>query len=381
MIMICVIVGILLLLWSTDAIGQSYSSRISCRHASSEERKGKLLVSKKMPHSISCQMVSKKWDGLKSGLASALAAAVIKIILQPFDTVKTLQQMSNQGIGNKRAVEGLIGMWNTGIDLCKSNRGPLALWSGLYITVIGSSPSVATYFGVYSSCKQVFFAMPYFAFDDKNGFYNRRLLAVALSATIGNTMASVLRVPYEVLKQRIQAGQHSSTWEAIKYSLAVEGPLGLFQSGKLSSQIVRDVPYAVITLLSYEMLQRYFKAKSTTSIKDGIENEIQTDKNTKRPPGRSRSQDALCGAIAGGLGSFLTTPMDVIKTRLMTGSVGVGLYSGEATVWKTAVNIYRHEGINTFFSGYDSRLMHKIPANGLFFLLYELFKGILGVSE
>ena len=36
---------------------------------------------------ISCKSDdSRKWDGLKSGLASGLAAAVIKTLLQPFDT-------------------------------------------------------------------------------------------------------------------------------------------------------------------------------------------------------------------------------------------------------------------------------------------------------
>ena len=39
------------------------------------------------------------------------------------------------------------------------------------------------------------------------------------------------------------------------YSWRTEGPLGLFDKGKLTSQIFRDVPYAIVTLVSYEILQ------------------------------------------------------------------------------------------------------------------------------
>ena len=82
-----------------------------------------------------------------------------------------------------------------------------------------------------------------------------QFLAVASAAAFGNVIESFLRVPYEVIKGRLQAGQHINTMEAIKYSLKHEGMLGIFGQGKLTSQIIRDVPYAIITLVTYELLQ------------------------------------------------------------------------------------------------------------------------------
>ena len=42
---------------------------------------------------------------------------------------------------------------------------------------------------------------------------------------------------------------------------------------------------------------------------------------------------------------------------------------------------YYTKGILNFFTGVGPRLMHKIPANGLFFLCYEAFKTFLQVED
>jgi len=279
---------------------------------------------------------------VRNGMASGMAAAVVKTILQPFDTVKTVQQAQRLRIGPINAMKDVI-----------RTRGVTGLWSGLGVTVIGSAPSVAVYFGMYSSCKE------YFApkFGDKY-----KLAAVALSACIGNTIASILRVPYEVIKQRMQYGLHNSAFEAIRHSFVHEGPLGMFTSGKLASQIVRDVPYAMVTLVSYEILQTHF-AKRARRKEGGEEAKASTP-----------ISDAICGATAGGIGTIVTQPMDVIKTRAMT-------TKQYKSVTEAAVRILKEEGIKTFFVGTYPRLLHKIPANGLFFLCYEAFKKLLGTED
>ncbi len=64
--------------------------------------------------------------------------------------------------------------------------------------------------------------------------------------------------------------------------------------------------------------------------------------------------------------------MDVVKTRMMTGKE-------YKTIFDAIYRIGKEEGLMTFFVGTLPRLLHKIPANGLFFLFYEMFRGILGV--
>ena len=299
-------------------------------------------------------------DGVKSAMASGLATAVVKTFLQPLDTIKTIQQAQKIKLGPIRAAMQVV-----------EQRGIRGLWSGIGITIVGSTPSVAVYFGVYSSVKNRLVEI--FPSEFK-------LVAVALSAAIGNTFASVLRVPYEVLKQRIQMGRHQSAWEAVVYSCKNDGLLGLFDNGKLSSQILRDIPYAIVTLVSYEILQSFVaqllkqnekRLNSTDEIELNQKSNSEIRSANNGPSKKLR--DALCGSIAGGLGSFVTTPMDVVKTRMMTGSQF-------SSVGEAFYRILKEEGILNFFTGVGPRLMHKIPANGLFFLCYEAFKTFLQVE-
>ena len=165
-----------------------------------------------------------------------------------------------------------------------------------------------------------------------------------------------------------------------------EGPLGLFSKGKLASQIVRDVPYAIVTLVSYEVLQELAEGwargqglgqgtgrgrgqgrgqgsekGSDKGSEKGSENTASgaADAPSSAPKRRSsKTIDAICGAAAGGLGSLLTTPMDVVKTRLMAGrDARDGTYS---TVAGAVLQMYRQEGLGCFFIGTLPRLAHKV---------------------
>ena len=83
---------------------------------------------------------------------------------------------------------------------------------------------------------------------------------------------------------------------------------------------------------------------------------------------------ALCGALAGSVATLATNPMDVLKTRIMTG----GASSGQLLA--AASSILSAEGPGAFYAGLLPRLLHKTPAAGVFWLLYETFKKLLGAS-
>jgi hypothetical protein len=184
--------------------------------------------------------------------------------------------------------------------------------------------------------------------------------SIGLSAAIGNTVASFSRVPYEVVKQALQTGQYSSTMEALSTMWKTSGMRSFFPLGSVSIQMVRDILYAIFTLLSYEYIKENWVLKMSED-----------------DPNNRWWRDMIAGATAGGIGSYLTNPFDVIKTRLQTTDV-TGLYGGSIT--KCALSVLEEGGPAAFLRGSVPRLMHKVPANGFFFVFYEFFRRVLQVE-
>jgi solute carrier family 25 S-adenosylmethionine transporter 26 len=160
-------------------------------------------------------------------------------------------------------------------------------------------PSVGLYFGVYSYCKKLFY--PWLVKRQGNTNRNNEkflwMVSIATSAAIGNTVASFSRVPYEVVKQKLQTGLYSTTWEALSDMARNQGGLlAFFPAGGVSIQMIRDIPYAIVTLLSYEYLKEHY-----------VKPYKQRNNST------AQWCDMVAGAVAGGIGSYVTNPADVVK--------------------------------------------------------------------
>ncbi|KAL7554466.1 hypothetical protein ACHAWF_017912 [Thalassiosira exigua] len=300
-------------------------------------------------------------EGLKNTLASGLAAACSKTILAPFDTLKTVQQHVEGGKS--------LGLLEAGRSVVARPGGVLNLYAGLAVSALGSMPSVGLYFGVYSYCKRTLgprlkqrLGSGREAHDGRGAMCSDgalQTLSIACSAAIGNTVASFSRVPYEVVKQSLQTGQYSSTRQAMSQMWKEGGMRSFFPLGGVSIQMVRDIPYAVFTLLSYEFIkERWVLTRSADD------------------PANRWLRDMIAGATAGGIGSYLTNPFDVVKTRLQT--TGGTSYGGSIAACAAAV--LDEGGPGAFLRGSVPRLMHKIPANGFFFVFYEFFRRVLRVE-
>jgi solute carrier family 25 S-adenosylmethionine transporter 26 len=324
---------------------------------------------------------------LKNALASGLSTAAVKLILAPLDTIKTIQQKTVSSSSSTFAssasnVAPTLGLWRTGRQLVEA-RGIGSLYSGIGVTVLGSMPSVGFYFGVYHYVKkkgEERILQRYKSKAEKNKQQQVMVISqrdkiwnVAIAAAIGNTVASTSRVPYEVVKQKLQTNEYSSTSSALLGMFKGGGVSAFFPPGGIGVQMVRDIPYAVVTLICYEMLQERWVRPSVARRKARA---LEAGKMSSGAASYATAlKDALftesmiAGALAGGIGSFVTNPMDVLKTRIQTSS---SLYNG--SILKCVQMTLQDEGIQAFGKGVVPRLVQKIPANGLFFLFYEAFR-------
>jgi len=125
------------------------------------------------------------------------------------------------------------------------------------------------------------------------------------AATLGEVAACSIRVPAEVLKQRMQVMRYEvGLMQAARQLYLKEGSLGFYRG--FQATIQREIPFACLQYPLYELLRRSWTTRRAKYM-------ASDDAKYQLEPWRG----ALCGSLAGGITGFLTTPLDVIKTRVM----------------------------------------------------------------
>lgn len=124
-----------------------------------------------------------------------------------------------------------------------AGAGGRGLYRGLAPALAGVVPAAALYMGVYQSTKAAL--LPRFGPAWAPA-------AVALAAAIGDTAASLVRAPCELVKQRLQVGVYGGIGGAVA-ALRGEGLAAVYVG--LPAQLARDIPFAATEFLMYEALQ------------------------------------------------------------------------------------------------------------------------------
>ncbi len=164
-----------------------------------------------------------------------------------------------------------------------------------------------------------------------------------IAASVGEVAACAVRVPTEVVKQRAQAVQQPSSLAALRFILAQRGKIGvggvwreLYRGWGVT--VMREVPFTVIQFPLWEGMKTW---------KGGEK-------------GVSAGESAVFGSVSGAVAAGVTTPLDVVKTRLMLEGERVGTGEMVGRVW-------REGGWTAFFSGVGPRTVW-ISVGGAVFL-------------
>ena len=167
-----------------------------------------------------------------------------------------------------------------------------------------------------------------------------------LAASVGEVAACAVRVPTEVVKQRAQALQAGSSWGALRMIVARRGEIGVSGVWRemyrgWSITVLREVPFTVIQFPLWEGLKEW---RRRTTGKEGID----------------AIESGVFGSISGAVAAGVTTPLDVLKTRMMLARESVRTRAMVAT-------ILRESGPRAFFAGMGPRVLW-ISAGGAIFL-------------
>ncbi|KAJ3458565.1 hypothetical protein MRS44_012674 [Fusarium solani] len=196
---------------------------------------------------------------------------------------------------------------------------------------------------------------------DKNGHIPLWAEMVAGGSAGGcQVFRKVFTNPLEIVKIRLQVqGEVAKTVEGTPKRSAMWivrnlGLVGLYKGA--SACLLRDVPFSAIYFPTYSHLKKDFFGESPTN-KLGV------------------MQLLTAGAIAGMPAAYLTTPCDVIKTRLQVEArKGEATYNGLRHAAKT---IWKEEGFTAFFKGGPARIFRSSPQFGFTLAAYEFLHTML----
>lgn len=294
------------------------------------------------PHTFLGEVFESVYNFSLGAMAGAFGATVV----YPIDLVKT--RMQNQ----RASTPGQQLLYKNSWDCFKkviAREGPRGLYSGLGPQLVGVAPEKAIKLTVNDLVRG--------KAADKNG--NITLPWEIIAGGTAGACQVVFTNPLEIVKIRLQIqGEVAKHTDAPKRSaiwiVRNLGLVGLYKGA--SACLLRDVPFSAIYFPTYAHLKKDYFGEGP---------------NHKLPIW----QLLVAGAVAGMPAAYLTTPCDVIKTRLQVEArSGETSYTGLRHAFST---ILREEGPAAFFKGGAARVLRSSPQFGCTLAAYEMLHNLL----
>ncbi|CCD23277.1 citrin NDAI_0B02420 [Naumovozyma dairenensis CBS 421] len=281
------------------------------------------------------------FDSIFNFSLGSIAGCIGATIVYPIDFIKTRMQAQRSLTKYKNSVDCLIKI--------VSKNGIRSLYSGLTPQLIGVAPEKAIKLTINDLMRN--------KLSGRNNRGNLKLSYEILSGATAGLCQTIVTNPLEIIKIRLQVKSSNSeinAWKIIKH-LKFNG---LYKG--ITACLLRDVPFSAIYFPTYAHLKKDL---------------FKFDPNDKFKKKRLKTWELLtAGAIAGMPAAFLTTPFDVIKTRLqIEPKPGEVAYKGIFHAFKT---IFEEESFKSFFKGGGARVLRSSPQFGFTLAAYEIFKNL-----
>mmetsp|Transcript_5807 Transcript_5807/g.17458 ORF Transcript_5807/g.17458 Transcript_5807/m.17458 type:complete len:280 (+) Transcript_5807:52-891(+) len=261
--------------------------------------------------------------GITAGAAKTLA-------FYPLDTLVTRREVGRPLLVPRETLEG---------------ARPAAIrdvYAGSVLATLGMLPYALLFHTAFYLCEA---ALARFAIS--------AALVKVCAGTCGAVAAAAVGVPFEGLKHRLQLQVRGYTTPrlALASTLRLEGVAGLYRG--FGSTLARNVPYNALHFGLYALAASALR------------------------PARLPATEALSGAAAGALTALLTTPLDLVNTRLQTQRIftASGAAANLSGVVDAISRVAAEEGGPTaLMRGAGLRAAQYAPSGLLFFCVYEAVK-------
>ncbi|KAK9147371.1 hypothetical protein Scep_006128 [Stephania cephalantha] len=286
--------------------------------------------------------------------AGSVAGMVEHMAMFPVDTLKTRMQMLGAAPSTAASPPPRRhpNYNNVGRFLASIMRseGASGLYRGIAAMGLGAGPAHAVYFSVYEVCKE-------YLGGNRPGHHP---LVHAASGIVATTASDAVLTPMDVVKQRLQLREspYCGVRDCVARICREEGCRAFYASYRTT--VVMNAPFTAVHFSTYEAVKKVLSEVSPGSADEG-----------------QLLVHLTAGGAAGALAGALTTPLDVVKTRLQCqGVCGADKFSS-SSIMMALKQIVAKEGPHALLQGLKPRVLFHAPAAAICWSTYEAMKSFL----
>jgi len=268
-------------------------------------------------------------------LAGAFAAFTVDLLIYPLDTLKTRLQSASHSSASSIPLRGL--------------------YQGVGSVIIATLPSSGAFFLTYESSKSLL--SPLSSFGIPAPFIH------ATASGAAELVSCAILTPAETIKSNAQvAAKASSTLQTLKHFQ--QHPARLFHGYRALA--ARNLPFTALQFPMFEALKTKLRHRRKAQ---GVWSGTVTEQTLLT---------AGSAGLAGGIAAVVTTPVDVVKTRVMLAAGKDKTQTKVQSEWSVGKDVWKAQGVRGLFKGGSLRGIWTMLGSALYLSMYDLGKFWLG---
>ncbi|RAL11548.1 putative mitochondrial carrier protein [Aspergillus homomorphus CBS 101889] len=316
-------------------------------------------------------------------LSGAFAVVVTDFMVYPFDTLKTRIQSPNYSTVYKDATTGNV----------KRSLLFKGLYQGVRSVVLATIPASGAFFTTYESIKQTLTHLSTSTTTTTTTNNQKESILPtpvihSLASCTAEAVSCFILTPAEVLKQNAQMVN-----DTVGENISPETQARTRKRRSVTLTVLRRFRHqpwklwsGYTALLGRNLPFRGFSFRFLSeSSQEGTANAPDSDSDSNATSISERVYvTGIAGSVAGTISSVVTTPIDVVKTRMMLAATSSSSQSEDRkqkrgpSAWAVGKEVYRREGVKGLFRGGALRAFWTAISFGIYLGMYEGGKVYLG---
>ena len=299
-----------------------------------------------------------------SGLVSGSFISIVKTLIKyPLDTATVRLQMPS----TPYTIRNLPALFSGGYD-------------GIAAPLVSNVPAGAAFFAVKDLTKSLLK-------DSEFGSDLPKWALTALAVGAAQPLYWLLRNPSEVIKTRLQVGamgyyEGMSALDAFRLALSNGGGGGGGEGGRNNSTMmdgVGELYQGYAENILYAFPADIIKFVAYDSLTGGGSGGGKKEKEKNKVV--SAAEGAVCGALSTAISQLVTTPLDVLRNRIMAevpdgddntkASTTAGGDANKVSYLDRVTKIVKEEGAGALFAGSSPRVAKALLSGAIQFATYE----------